>query len=176
MIAAIPRPSILRAAALALAGLLLAACYETSAEIIPPDQAISLTDLPGSYSGSDGAETEIAAIAFSNDYRFRRVTADNEQTVGTIRIMPLTGDIYVVQMADDDDSAYTILFYRFSSDQNGTGFSRVTPAATDEQLVALAASHGATYDPDFAVLEGPAATQLAFVLAHAELPFTTADE
>jgi hypothetical protein len=52
---------------------------------------------------------------------------------------------------------------------------RITPAVTDEQLLALAEASGVVYDPDFTTLGGPVEAMLAFGMAPAELPFTAAD-
>jgi hypothetical protein len=153
------------------AGILTAAgCYETDVEVIDAFSAVAVNGAPGTYTFPSGATRTISAVPNSNDYRLREVSKDNKVSTGYIRIVPLQGDIYIVQAKYDDADVYYLAFFKF--DAIGKRFWQMHPDVAEEKLDQLAQQHGLTIDWDFMHLEGSRNNIMAFLRAHASLPFT----
>jgi hypothetical protein len=148
-------------------------CYETYVEVIDVSSAVAVTGALGHYTYDAGGEVTISAVPGSNDYRFREVSKDNEVSTGYIRMVPLQGDIYIVQAKYDDDEVYYLAFYQFTSDRH---FKPMEPHVDDKKLDQLAQQYGVTIDWDFDLvpyLNGSRSTIMAFLLGHASLPFSS---
>jgi hypothetical protein len=153
----------------AAAILTAAGCYGTDVEVIDASSAIAVYGVPGNYTYDAGGSVTISAVPHSNDYRFREVSKDNKVSTGYLRLVPLKGDIYIVQAKYDDEDGYCLVFYQFTSDRR---FKQMYPDVDDSRLDQLAQQHGVTIDPDFMYLEGSRNNIMAFLRAHASLPFT----
>lgn len=154
---------------MAAAILTAAGCYETDFEVIDASSAVAVYGLPGSYTPDAGGSLTISAVPDSNDYRFREVSKDNKVSTGYIRMVPLKGDIYIVQVKYDDEKGYILAFYQFTSDRH---YELLIPDVDDSRLNQLAAQHNVTLDLDFMSLDGSRNNIMAFLRAHASLPFT----
>jgi hypothetical protein len=171
-------PPILAAAGLLLLAaiiLLAAGCYETDVEIIGASSAVSVYGLPGTYTKEKGGTMIISAVPLSNDYRFRDIGKDNKASTGYIRAVPLQGNIYVVQAKYDDDAVYYLGFYQFIYDSSGAHYKPMEPTVAEKTLDQLAKQYGVTVDWDtfdfVPYLKGSPGSILAFLRAHASLPF-----
>jgi len=172
-----------QSAVLRFAGLMLLAavvltatsCYETDFEVIDASSAIAVYGVTGTYNVESGGTMTISAVAHSNDYRFRLVSKDNKVSTGYLRMVPLQGDIYIVQAKYDDESVYYLVFYKFTYDASGAHYWEMYPDVYAEKLNQLAQQHGVTIDWDaFAFvpyLEGSRSNIMTFLRAHASLPF-----
>ena len=158
---------------LAAAILTAAGCYETDFEIIDASSAVAVSNAPGVYTFPSGATRTISIVPHSNDYRLREVSKDNKVSTGYIRIVPLRGDIYIVQAKYDDIDVYYLAFIKF--DAIGKQFWQMYPDVSDEKLEQLAQQHGVTLDLDFLSLEGSRNDIMTFLRAHASLPFDYAE-
>jgi hypothetical protein len=161
---------------MAAAILTAAGCYETYVEVIDASSAVAVTGALGHYTYDAGGEVTISAVPGSNDYRFREVSKDNEVSTGYIRMVPLQGDIYIVQAKYDDDEVYYLAFYQFSNDRH---FKPMEPDAEEKKLDQLAQQYGVTIDRGFDIvpyLNGSQSTILAFLRAHAGLSFVPAQQ
>jgi hypothetical protein len=154
----------------AAAILTAAGCYETDFEVIDASSAVAVSNAPGTYTFPSGATRTISVVPDSNGYRLREVSKDNKVSTGYIRIVPLQGDIYIVQVKYDDTDVYYLAFIKF--DAIGKQFWQMYPDVSDEKLDQLAQQHGVTLDLDFIHLEGSRNDIMAFLRAHANLPFT----
>lgn len=146
-------------------------CYETYVEVIDASSAVAVTDAPGHYTYDAGGGVTISAVPDSNDYRFREVSKDNGVSTGYIRMVPLQGDIYIVQAKYDDDEVYYLAFYQFTSDRH---FKPMEPDVDEKRLDQLAQQYGVTIDWGFDIvpyLNGSRSTIMAFLRGHASLPF-----
>jgi hypothetical protein len=150
-----------------------AGCYETDIEVIDASSAVAVYNAPGVYTFPSGATRTISTVPDSNDYRLREVNKDNKVSTGYIRIVPLQGDIYIVQVKYDDADVYYLAFIKF--DGIGKQFWQMYPDVSDEKLEQLAQQHGVTLDLDFLSLEGSRNDITAFLRAHASLPFDYAE-
>lgn len=146
-----------------------AGCYETDFEVIDASSAVAVNGAPGTYTFPSGATRTISTVPHSNDYRLREVSKDNKVSTGYIRIVPLQGDIYIVQAKYDDADVYYLAFFKF--DAIGKRFWQMYPDVSDEKLDQLAQQHGVTIDLDFIHLDGSRNNIMAFLRAHASLPF-----
>jgi hypothetical protein len=158
---------------MAVVMLTAAGCYETYVEVIDASSAVAVTGAPGHYTYDAGGEVLILAVPGSNDYRFREVSKDNDVSTGSIRMVPLQGDIYIVQAKYDDDEVYYLAFYQFTSDRR---FKPMEPTVGEKKLNHLAQQYGVTIDWDFDIvpyLNGSRSTIMAFLLGHASLPFSS---
>ena len=168
---------------LAIAGLVLltgiilfaAGCYETDVEIISASSAVSVYGLPGTYNKEKGGTMIISAVPLSNDYRFRDVGKDNKASTGYLRAVPLQGNIYIVQAKYDDDPVYYLGFYQFIYDSSGAHYKPMEPTASEKDFDQLAKQYGVTIDWDtfdfVPYLKGSSGNIMAFLRAHASLPF-----
>lgn len=160
-----------------LTGIILfaAGCYETDVEIISASSAVSVYGLPGSYNKEKGGTMIISAVPLSNDYRFRDVSKDNKASTGYLRVVPLQGNIYIVQARYDDDPVYYLGFYQFIYDASGAHYKPMEPTASEKSLDQLAKQYGVTIDWDtldfVPYLKGSPGSILGFLRAHASLPF-----
>ncbi len=158
--------------------LLITACYETDQEVIHIDQGAAVDGLVGDYS-HDGSTmtTEITAVAYSNDYRYRRVDEDGSVTTGLLRAMPLKDTIYLVQIFNDGATTYTLTFYDFRVGSDGSKtFERMIYQAPDAAIHALAEQHGVEITEDEFVdfwLSGNSENMMSFLLAHRDFPFVS---
>ncbi|MBN1253646.1 MAG: hypothetical protein JXA50_00010 [Deltaproteobacteria bacterium] len=171
-------------AVLRFAGLMLlaavivtvAGCYETDFEVIDASSAVAVYGVTGTYNVEGGGTMTISAVPLSNDYRFREVSKDNKISTGYLRLVPLKGSIYIVQAKYDDDSFYYFDFYEFTVDSSGSHYRPMDPSIEEEGLDQLAQQNGVTidwYSIDLVpYLEGSRANIMAFLRAHATLPFT----
>jgi len=155
-----------------------AGCYETDVETISASSAVSVYGLPGTYNKEKGGTMIISAVPLSNDYRFRDVGKDNKASTGCIRAVPLQGNIYIVQAKYDDDPVYYLGFYQFIYDSSGAHYKPMEPTASEKGLDQLAKQYGVTIDWDtldfVPSLKGSAGNIMAFLRAHASLPFAPA--
>lgn len=149
-----------------------AGCYETDFEVVDAFSAVAVNGLAGSYTPDAGGSLTISAVPDSNDYRFREVSKDNQVSTGYIRMVPLKGDIYIVQVKYDDEEGYILVFYQFTIDSTGAHYKLMFPDVDDSRLEQLAKQHGVTLDLDFMYLDGTRSNIMAFLRAHASLPFT----
>jgi hypothetical protein len=160
---------------LLVAGILaVAGCYETYVEVIDANSAVAVFGATGNYTYDAGGAVTISAVPNSNDYRFQEVSKDNEVSAGYLRIVPLEGDIYIVQAKYDDEEVYYLAFYQFTSDRH---FKPMEPDADDKRLDQLAQQYGVKINRDFDIvpyLNGSRSTILAFLRAHAGLTFVPA--
>jgi hypothetical protein len=163
-----------------LAAIILAAagCYETDVETISASSAVSVYGLPGTYNKEKGGTTIISAVPLSNDYRFREINKDNKASTGYLRAVPLQGNIYIVQAKYDDDAVYYLGFYQFVYDSSGAHYKPMEPTVSEQSLDQLAKQHGVTIDWDtldfVPYLKGSTGNIMAFLRAHASLPFAPA--
>jgi hypothetical protein len=163
-----------------LAGIILfaAGCYETDVEVISASSAVSVYGLPGTYNKEKGGIMIISAVPLSNDYRFRDVGKDNKASTGYLRAVPLQGNIYIVQAKYDDDPVYYLGFYQFRYDASGAHYKSMEPTASEKSLDQLAQHYGVTIDWDtfdfVPYLKGSPGNIMAFLRAHASLPFAPA--
>jgi hypothetical protein len=161
---------------LAVSILAIDGCYETYVEVIDASSAVAVRGATGHYTYASGGKVTIWAVPDSNDYRFQEVSKDNEVSAGYLRIVPLKGDIYIVQAKYDDDEVYYIAFYQFSNDRH---FKPMEPDADEKKLNQLAQQYGVTIDRGFDIvpyLNGSQSTILAFLRAHAGLSFVPAQQ
>jgi hypothetical protein len=171
--------TILHAAGLVLlvVGVIAAAgCYETYVEVIDASSAVAVAGATGNYTYDAGGTLTIWTELNSNDYRFQEVSKDSEVSAGYLRIVPLEGDIYIVQAKYDDEEVYYLAFYQFTSDRR---FKPMEPQVDDKRLDQLAQQYGVTIDRDFDILpylNGSRSTIMAFLRAHAGLPFVPAQQ
>lgn len=170
--------SILTATGLVLLAIIIlvaAGCYETDVEIISASSAVSVYGLPGTYNKEKGGTMIISAVPLSNDYRFRDVGKDNKASTGYLRAVPLQGNIYIVQAKYDDDPVYYLGFYQFIYDSSGAHYKPMEPTVSEKSLDQLARQYGVTIDWDtldfVPYLKGSAGNIMAFLRAHASLPF-----
>jgi hypothetical protein len=171
----VPKTILYSAGLLLLAASILAVsgCYETYVEVIDASSAVAVSGATGHYTYEAGGTVTISAVPDSNDYRFREVNKDNEVSTGYLRIVPLKGDIYIVQAKYDDDDVYYLSFYQFSNDRH---FKPMEPDADEKKLDQLAQQYGVTIDRDFDIvpyLNGSRSTIMAFLRGHASLPFSS---
>ena len=155
---------------MAAAILTAAGCYETDFEVVDASSAVAVHGLPGSYIPDAGGSLTISAVPHSNDYRFREVSKDNKVSTGYIRMVPLKGDIYIVQVKYDDEEGYILVFYQFTSDRH---YKQMFPDVDDSRLYQLAEQHGVMLDLDFMYLDGSRSNIMAFLRAHVDLPFSS---
>ena len=155
-----------------------AGCYETDVEVIDASSAVAVNGVPGTYTKEAGGTMTISAVPHSNDYRFRDVSKDNKVSTGYFRMVPLRDDIYIVQAKYDDESGYCLTFYRFFVDSSGAHYRPISPDVDDERLFQLAKQYNVILEEDpitFGLyLEGTRTNIMAFLRAHAGLPFTAA--
>jgi hypothetical protein len=120
----------------------------------------------------------ISAVPLSNAYRFRDVGKDNKASTGYLRAVPLQGNIYIVQARYDNDPVYYLGFYQFRYDSSGAHYKPVEPTASEQSLDQLAKHYGVAIDWDtfdfVPYLKGSPGNIMAFLRAHASLPFTPA--
>jgi hypothetical protein len=151
----------------------VAGCYETYVEVIDANSAVAVFGATGNYTYDAGGAVTISAVPNSNDYRFQEVSKDNEVSAGYLRIVPLEGDIYIVQAKYDDEEVYYLAFYQFTSDRH---FKPMEPDADDKRLDQLAQQYGVKINRDFDIvpyLNGSRSTIMAFLRGHASLPFSS---
>jgi hypothetical protein len=163
------RNGIVRLAAWLVAAVALTACYESDREIIPVELGEALPyehDLVG-WAGDEEA-THFVRGAAGQDMRFEH-HREYEVNTGVLRAFRLKGDIFAVQVHEDDASYYSVLFYRVTPDT----VARVEPVSADA-VKALAARSGVTLTNTgfgYQKLAGEPAAKLAFVRGHARLDF-----
>jgi hypothetical protein len=160
----------------AAAILTAAGCYETDFEIIDASSAVAVNGVSGTYTKQAGGTMTISAVPHSNDYRFREVSKDNKGSTGYLRMVPLQGDIYIVQVKYDNEPVYYLVFYKFTYDSSGARYWEMYPDVSDEKLNQLAQQHGVAIDWDTSelfipILNGSRSNIMAFLRAHAGLPF-----
>jgi len=152
-----------------------AGCYETDVEVINASSAVAVYNAPGNYTFDAGGSLTISAVPDSNDYRFREVSKENKVSTGYLRVVPLRGDIYIVQAKYDNESVYYLAFYQFTSDRR---FKPLDSEIDEQRLGQLAQQYGVKieWDPFFVAdhLSGSSSNILAFLRAHASLPFSPA--
>jgi hypothetical protein len=117
--------------------LAFAGCYETDVEVINASSAVAVYGVPGNYTFEKGGTLTISTVPDSNDYRFREVSKDNKVSTGYLRIVPLRGDIYIVQARYDNESVYYLAFYQFTSDRR---FKPMDVTAEEKRSINLPAS------------------------------------
>jgi len=158
--------------------LAIAGCYETDFEVIDASSAVSVYGLPGTYNKEGGGTMTISTVPLSNDYRFQDVGKDNKASTGYLRAVPLQGNIYLVQARYDDDPVYYLGFYQFIYDSSGAHYKPMEPTVAEKSLDQLAKQYGVTIDwesYDFVpFLNGSGSNIMAFLRAHASLPFSPA--
>jgi hypothetical protein len=157
-------------------------CYETAFEVIDASSAVAVYGAPGNYTLDGGGSLTISAVPNSHDYRFRRVFKDGSDSKGYLRAIPLQGDIYIVQAKYDDQSFYYLAFYEFTIDSNGSHYKQMEPNVDEERLGQLAQQYDVKidfdrFDPVFGLpltpaLSGTRSNIMAFLRAHASLPFS----
>ena len=150
-----------------------AGCYESDIEVIDASSAVAVYGVTGTYNVESGGTMTISAVPHSNDYRFREVSKDDKISTGYLRMVPLKGDIYIVQAKYDDDEVYYLAFYQFTIDSSGSHYKPMYPDVDDERLYQLAEQHGVTLDLDFIYMDGSRSNMMAFLRAHASLPFSS---
>ena len=160
----------------AVAVLATAGCYETDFEVIDASSAVAVDGVPGTYTKQEGGTMTISAVPHSNDYRFQSVSKDNNVSTGYLRMVPLQGDFYIVQAKYDSEPVYYLVFYKFTYDASGARYWEMYPDVGDEKLDQLAQQHGVTIDWDTSeffvpILDGSRSNIMAFLRAHANLPF-----
>jgi hypothetical protein len=152
--------------------LIIAGCYETDVEVISAGSAVSVYGVPGEYTYHSGGTVSIFAVPQSNDYRFREVSKDNKASTGYLRMVPLRGDIYIVQAKYDNETVYYLTFYQFSSSDRR--FQPLETTADETRLNQLAKQYGVQIDWDsfdfVPYLSGTSSNILAFLRAHANVP------
>ena len=155
--------------------LTVAGCYETDIEVIDVSSAVAVYGVTGTYNVESGGTMTISAVPHSNDYRFQEVSKDNKVSTGYLRLVPLQGDIYIVQAKYDNEDIYYLAFYRFTIDSSGSHYKPLTADVDDERIDQLAQQNGITIDWDtfdlVPYLEGGRAHIMSFLRAHAGLPF-----
>lgn len=172
------RNLILRSAGLMLLAALIIAvtgCYETDVEVINASSAVSVYGVPGNYTYSQGGSITISAVPDSNDYRFREVSKENKVSTGYLRLVPLRGDIYIVQARYDNETVYFLAFYQFTSDRR---FHPLDVIAEEKKIDQLARQYGVTVDWDTVdfvpYLKGTGGNIFSFLRAHSGLNLTPA--
>jgi hypothetical protein len=153
--------------------LIVAGCYETDFEVIDAFSAVAVYGVTGTYNVESGGTMTISAVPHSNDYRFQEVSKDNKVSTGYIRMVPLKGDIYIVQAKYDNEDVYYLAFYRFTIDSSGSHYQPMYPDVDDSRLYQLAEQHDVMLDLDFIYLDGSRSNIMAFLRAHANLPFSS---
>lgn len=151
-------------------GVLLAGCYETDQEIITIDRAVQIPGLPGEFDDGDGGSKTISPVPFANEYRFAQTSSEGETSYGTLRAIPIVGDIYLVQAQYDGEATYILVFYEFTT-HAGRKLKELEP---DEPVEHLAAQYGVTIELDewgVGFLYGSRSDILAFLLAHRGIRF-----
>ncbi len=155
--------------------LAFAGCYETDVEVINASSAVAVYGAPGNYTFETGGSLTISAVPDSNDYRFREVSKENKVSTGYLRIVPLRGDIYIVQAKYDNESVYYLAFYQFTSDRR---FKPMDVMAEEKKIDQLARQYGVTIDWDtfdfVPYLKGNSSNILSFLRAHTSLPLAPA--
>ncbi len=161
---------------LGLALLLAAACYKTDEEIIDARSAVFIPGLARTHTNdmNPDSKTIISAVPGTNDYRFQDVGGDNPGA-GYLRIIPLRGDIHLVQVKFDGDVLYYLYFYEYVFD-TGSDEARYFPMMPSEDTAPLAQRHNVRleYGEEEHQLYGGRGDILAFLLAHANLSFESA--
>ena len=160
-----------KAILLSIACLLLLGCYGTEQEIILANEAVAISNLPGTYQNgvkSPGGNVLVQAVQGTNDYRFEETFEDGGTDSGYIRFIPLTGNIYIGQIKFDNDPWYYIQFFRIN---NGSYKELFLTSADYDNIATLASSYNVELSPDVDVdaLKGDRADILAFLRAHANL-------
>jgi hypothetical protein len=159
-----------------LAAVILAVvgCYETDVEVITASSAVTVYNAPGNYTFDSGGTLIISAVPDSNDYRFREVSKENKVSTGYLRMVPLRGDIYIIQAKYDNESVYYLDFYQFTS--SNRRFQPLEPNVEEKKLDQLAQQYGVKIDWDsfdfVPYLSGSSSNIFAFLRAHANLSFT----
>lgn len=99
-----------------LAVLALAGCYEVKEEVIPATLGEIIPYASDRADFEGGGKIIFSRSSLNNDYRFRDVSDDGTERVGTFRAMRIKGNIYAVQARYDDEPHYLILFYAINFD------------------------------------------------------------
>jgi hypothetical protein len=153
--------------------LAITGCYETDVEVISASAAVAVNGVPGDYTFDNGGSLTVSAVPLSNDYRFREVSKDNKASTGYLRLVPLRGDIYIVQAKYDNDTVYFIDFYQFNSSTRR--FQPLNVSADEKKIDQLAQQYKVKIDWEsydyVPYLTGTSSNILAFLKAHANLPF-----
>ena len=156
--------------------LAVAGCYESDVEVISASSAVAVNGVPGNYTFDNGGTLTVSSVPLSNDYRFREVSKDNKASTGYLRLVPLRGDIYIIQAKYDNETVYYIDFYQFSSSTRR--FQPLEVSADEKSLDQLAQQYKVKIDWDswdfVPYLTGTGSNILAFLRAHANLPFKPA--
>jgi hypothetical protein len=142
--------------------LLLAGCYEVGGEFLAPGEAQFVPGLAGTFTSDDGATTEVTLLP-GNEYHYRRDYGDGDVSSGTFRAVRLFGDVYLLQLRDDDGGIYA-LFAEYTYDGSSATFWELD--YVDGTVQPLAAAYGLTIDPDYPFLEGPIDKVRSFLFAH----------
>ena len=161
---------------LVVMALAIAGCYESDVEVISASSAVAVNGVPGDYTFDNGGTLTVSSVPLSNDYRFREVSKDNKASTGYLRLVPLRGDIYIIQAKYDNETVYYIDFYQFSSSTRR--FQPLEASADEKRLDQLAQQYNVKIDWDswdfVPYLSGTSSNILAFLRAHANLPFKSA--
>jgi hypothetical protein len=161
---------------LAVMALTIAGCYESDVEVISASTAVAVYGVPGDYTFDNGGTLTVSAVPLSNDFRFREVSKNNKVSTGYLRLVPLRGDIYIIQAKYDNETVYFIDFYQFNASTRR--FQPLEVSADEKSLNQLAQQYKVKIDwesYDFVpYLTGTSGNILAFLKAHANLPFKPA--
>lgn len=156
--------------------LAVAGCYETDVEVITASSAVAVYNAPGNYTFDSGGTLTISVVPDSNDYRFREVSKENKVSTGYLRMIPLRGDIYIIQAKYDNETVYYLDFYQFTS--SNRRFQPLEPSVEEKKLDQLAKQYSVKIDWEswdyVPYLSGTSSNILAFLRAHANLPFKPA--
>ena len=163
-------------ALLAVMALAMTGCYETDVEVISASTAVAVYGAPGDYTFDNGGTLTVSAVPLSNDYRFRETSKNNKVSTGYLRLVPLRGDIYIIQAKYDNESVYFIDFYQFNASTRR--FQPMIAVADEKSINQLAQRYNIKIDwesYDFEpFLSGTSSNILAFLKAHANLSFKPA--
>lgn len=150
---------LVRAALFLPALLWLGGCYELAEAVIDLRDARELPWIEGEWRLSGQRRVFVFAGDAPNEYRYREIAGASVGT-GTLRVVPLAVELFLVQ-ARADDGTVVVLFYRLRPDG---GVDELEPNDRAFELAKrFGVSLGGDVDP---VLAGSRAQLHAFLLAH----------
>lgn len=148
-------------------------CYKTEQEVISAGAAVAVPGLPGTYTG-EVINTQISRVPNSNDYQFDQGPGILDQT-GTLRLVPLKDNIYIVQARYDGQQIYHLMFCRIEVVNNEMHYTQLKVADQKTDLV-LGIQNGVARaydsDSDVTTLTGAPNNIMNFLLAHKDAALT----
>ena len=137
----------------------LGGCYELAETAIDLRDARELPWIEGEWHLSGQRQVLVFAGEVPNEYRYREI-AGTSITTGTLRVVPLGAELFLVQ-AREDSGTIVALFYRLRPDG---GADELEP---NDRVADLAGRFGVSLGDDVdPVLSGSTGNVRAFLLAH----------